>query len=1102
MCGQHDSDAIDLVLRRMAQSLSTLAQRKADCQRVQAQADAAVEAKDWLADRPDLQLPTFSNVAAPNSIEQAKQLLKDLDVRIRGHVAAFLAPKRLLRQDDAGDLQRLVTTSVSALKEHGEPAFWDALRPLDRYLCDDDVAQLRRTLAHLLGQATDFGDGELGTYMREHGRDRSVLPLIPSIKEAIEKAIDSYQIALDAEWREIVAQASSAGTNESEMLAVDVQHHRALEKWIAVRMARDEFVPKWRAAFVEEATRQSRAALERARRECQSVREECLQAYASRLRGSFLACDAAVTFAVSNATDVDCDQKRTEFVQEWCNQALPERLDDQQVRAVASVHEHTLVTARAGSGKTRTLIARAAFLVRHCHVQPGEILMLAFNRKAAEEMRNRLHLLGVDCPHVMTFHALAYAIVHPEEALLYDDPSEDVPRKAREFDRILREFLRDPARREAVRKLMLAHFRHDWSRIEGSGAAMSRDEGLAYRRSLEQEALDGTRVKSFGEKVIANFLFEHGIPYGYEWNRMWGDRNYRPDFTLKNAKIVIEYFGMQGTPEYDEQMHDKRAYWEKQNGWTLLEYTPDLLVAGDREAFERRLAEDLRRLGVPGRRLREEQIWKNIQDRVMTNLGRVLSTFIGRCRKALWTPEDLDARIRGHQVTDEIESGFIGLASEAYRFYLQRLASEGKEDFDGLMARSAELVEAGTTHFERKSGAGDLRSIRFVMIDEYQDFSPLFDRLLAAIRAQNPDVQVFAVGDDWQAINRFAGSDLKFVTGFQGRFEPSTELPISTNYRSAAKVVEAGNRIMQGLGTPAKPRPGPERGRVAVADMADFLPESPEVSLWRHDILTPAVRRLVAEPLKKGKKVALLARQGYLPFEIHGSSSPRESDLERLLRNIRRGMSQEQQRQLDASTAHSYKGKEADVVIVLDAVERRYPKIHPDWVFARIFGDSPDTIVEDERRLFYVACSRAIEELIILTESGRRSPFLDGLAGCHDSIDWQKLAPQCPSDGDWVLRVGNGEGMGIEPTKTRADMFKELKFSFSGGAWPHWWLPISKRHSKEVVCARIEAAKWVHGCDGLDIRLCDSSGAVVARWVLVDGVPAPVEDGPQGSKRS
>jgi DNA helicase-4 len=42
-------------------------------------------------------------------------------------------------------------------------------------------------------------------------------------------------------------------------------------------------------------------------------------------------------------------------------------------------------------------------------------------------------------------------------------------------------------------------------------------------------------------------------------------------------------------------------------------------------------------------------------------------------------------------------------------------------------------------------------------------------------------------------------------------------------------------------------------------------------------------------------------------------------------------------------------------VIVLDAVKRSYPLIHPNWVFLRVFGDSIDSIEDEERRLFYVA---------------------------------------------------------------------------------------------------------------------------------------------------
>ena len=86
------------------------------------------------------------------------------------------------------------------------------------------------------------------------------------------------------------------------------------------------------------------------------------------------------------------------------------------------------VIARAGSGKTSTLVNRAIFLQKQCGVHPSEILLLVFNRKAAQEITDRLKkYLPNDMPHVMTFHALAYAIVHPTEKLLFNAPEKAPP---------------------------------------------------------------------------------------------------------------------------------------------------------------------------------------------------------------------------------------------------------------------------------------------------------------------------------------------------------------------------------------------------------------------------------------------------------------------------------------------------------------------------------------------------------------------------------------------------------------------------------------------------------------------------------------------------
>ena len=99
------------------------------------------------------------------------------------------------------------------------------------------------------------------------------------------------------------------------------------------------------------------------------------------------------------------------------------------------------VIARAGSGKTTTLVNRALFLQRHCGVQPHEILLLAFNRRAAEELTGRLASMaeGV-APFCMTFHALAYALVHPDEAILFDEP-DGAQRKSRALQAIIDDYL-------------------------------------------------------------------------------------------------------------------------------------------------------------------------------------------------------------------------------------------------------------------------------------------------------------------------------------------------------------------------------------------------------------------------------------------------------------------------------------------------------------------------------------------------------------------------------------------------------------------------------------------------------------------------------------
>ena len=110
------------------------------------------------------------------------------------------------------------------------------------------------------------------------------------------------------------------------------------------------------------------------------------------------------------------------FVQNWIEINIGNKTDLEQSLAISSVNSHVQVIARAGSGKTSTLVNRAIFLQKHCGIKPSEILLLAFNKKAIQEIRERLqkHLYS-DIPYVINFHALAYALVRPDETLVYNE---------------------------------------------------------------------------------------------------------------------------------------------------------------------------------------------------------------------------------------------------------------------------------------------------------------------------------------------------------------------------------------------------------------------------------------------------------------------------------------------------------------------------------------------------------------------------------------------------------------------------------------------------------------------------------------------------------
>lgn len=840
---------------------------------------------------------------------------------------------------------------------------------------------------------------------------------------------------------------------------------------------------------------QQRIQREVTRKRNEAARKELLDNIRKHLGNDFLGADSYFQQLCSDlVSPAAYAQEKSTFVKSWvaentppnknCQKYLP---DDEQAAAIAAVHGHIKVVARAGSGKTATLVNRAYFLQKHCGVKPHEMMLLAFNKKAAEEMEHRLgKLLDGKTPHVMTFHALAHALVHPGQNLIHDSSDGRNLALSRFVQDVIDNRLREPTFVNRIRKVMLAHFREDWDKIVEGGYQLGMEEQLQFRRSLQRETLRGEFVKSFGEKLIANFLFEHQVTYLYEPFEDCRLENYHPDFILKRGDktgVCIEYFGMAGDPDYDAMSEEKRRYWQgkRNKGWTFIECTPEDITDNGVDGFLRMLQRALEAEGFVFKRMSEEEIWHQVQKRAIDRFTAVTRAFIGRCRKLEMTPKSLDHELAGYKAANQVERDFLDLIQPFFADYMERLDAEDKEDFDGLMFRAANSVAGGQTTFKRhlKNQQGDLADLRFMLIDEYQDFSKLFHSLVEAIRNRNPNLQLFCVGDDWQAINGYAGSDLKYYRDFSNYFPSTEQLYVSTNYRSSAGVVGIGNAVMHGQGQPAKAHTHAQ-GKIWLADMDAFQPSLNEKATHGNDKITPMVLRIVARALEQHKEedvaVAVLSRTNTLS----------KIKIEDFKEQIHFQFPKDQRHRIKVSTTHGFKGLQAGVVIVLDAVEGCYPLIHQDWFFLRILGESVKQITDEAQRLFYVALTRAKDSLVIFTQKDRKSPFLAEAEKqmALYPIRWTDFPYAGPmSNRLWVM-VGNQSYRGSTPTFDIKGLLGQEGYAYqNNNGWPCW---VKSFPNEGFTIDLLRNSEWSPNSDGVEVRIINEQDTLIESY-RIDG---------------
>lgn len=146
------------------------------------------------------------------------------------------------------------------------------------------------------------------------------------------------------------------------------------------------------------------------------------------------------------------------------------------------------------------------------------------------------------------------------------------------------------------------------------------------------------------------------------------------------------------------------------------------------------------------------------------------------------------------------------------------------------------------------------------------------------------------------------------------------------------------------------------------------------------------------------------------------------------------------------STAHGFKGQEADAVVLTDVTRRNYPLIHPTWTLFQVFGDTVETLTEAERRLFYVGVSRPHVHLDVITTVRDPSEFWR---------DVRQLNPVRPSEWDELsdVRLAGGAGMieiradlsTVENFSLSVELLKRSGFKFHSAKPKYWWRRVPVR---------------------------------------------------------
>lgn len=655
-------------------------------------------------------------------------------------------------------------------------------------------------------------------------------------------------------------------------------------------------------------------------------------------------------------------------------------LTDKQIEAVLTNENNNLVLAGAGSGKTSVIVAKVLYMIKKNLLQPSQILILAFNKNAQEELAERFAKKDIHV-EIKTFHSFGLSIISEASLQKYDICR--MSESPQNMSKFIRDTIRELAKTvDAFFELFLnfvAYFNipyKDEKEFESLGeyyeylknydmktlahdVEKKNQENTETLTTLQQET-----VKSYQELVIANFLTLNGIKYLYEEPYQYRTyttqkRQYKPDFYLPEYDVYIEHFGIDrndktasfiDNEKYLEDMDWKRKLHKEKNTKLVetysYEYTEKKLLS--------LLKKKLLKHGVAFRKLDKSELFQLINSPIEKDeFTKLFTTFLNHFKSNMHNLDDLKTKAKDLERTGIFLKLFEFIFNEYKKFQVKNNCI----DFDDMIVKALEIIEDGKYRHQFKH----------IFIDEFQDISTTRARLITQLLPIN-NASTTAVGDDWQSINKFAGSNIKIIQQFQEHFGISQTVALDYTFRFNNIVSNVASTFVQ---------KNPHQIKKIIKTIKKQTDTKASLLVyWTTENARTDLEQILNLIVKKEKdkkiKIMILARYNFL------------------LNDDKTLINSYPNYDISFSTVHGSKGNEADYIIILNINNGKFgfpSKIEDDPILDIVIPAGDDFEDAEERRLFYVALTRTKGAIFLLSYMENKSIFIDELIkDCKNEI--------------------------------------------------------------------------------------------------------------------